>query len=444
MTMPQGQDELEPTTTETVDTVVSEEEFRPLFIEAARPLLHLEARAATHSDRAMTRRMYATITEEASDLENLLEDHDARYNSAFAPALELIASLRVFASVGYTLKTLLSRHPRKIVLEDADEDAHFRIEAAETLRFVNRNVRILMKELRSDVEDLCDDLSPEGAPTQITAQESIHRLKLPHTLGADETEDTPSRIATEAAHFLSAYEGMTNRAECRKFDDQDEMERFVLEVCDEEQSRFLEAKLQNIQSRYDTFVKNTRLEREDDDLRRFRYCVGMALRLSRCVTQLVHFYERHEDVVRTEEVRDRVATLVDKRRVLANLLNFGLYYVYRFMQCTEPVAKRLLDRYTTSRTVTLAIPENVYIHARPAALITKIVNHHGTPVSMTIGGDSCYAGSITKVMLLAGSQHAVREVTFTGDAAPIGDLERLFEGGLGETDALPEDLTYLR
>ena len=85
----------------------------------------------------------------------------------------------------------------------------------------------------------------------------------------------------------------------------------------------------------------------------------------------------------------------------------------------------------------------MYIHARPAALITKIVNHHGTPVTLTIGGETCYAGSITKVMLLAGSQHAVREVTFTGDAAPIGDLERLFDGGLGESGALPDELAYL-
>lgn len=442
--MAQEQEELETSSAETIDTVVSEEEFRPMLLEEVRPLLHLDDLARTHPDRPLTRRMYATIAEEASDLENLLEDHDARYNQVFATLLELIASLRVFASVGYTLKTIQARTPRKVVLADSEEDEQFRRETNETQRFVNRNVRILMSELHDDVTELCGEPQAGETRTQVTAQDSIHRLKLPHTLGADETEATPSRIATEASHFLAAYKGLTDRAECRKFDDLAEMQQFVLNVCDEEQSRFLETKLQNIQSRYDTFLKNTRTERNDDDLRRFRYCVGIALRLSRCVTQLVHFYERHEDVVRGEEVRDRVAGLIDKRRVLENLLNFGLFYVYRFMLNTEPVAKRLLDRYTTTKTVVLPIPEGIYLHARPAAMITKVVSHHGTPVTMTMGDESCYAGSITKVILLAGSKHAEREVTFTGDARPVTDLELLVRCGFGENGPLADELSYLQ
>ncbi len=62
---------------------------------------------------------------------------------------------------------------------------------------------------------------------------------------------------------------------------------------------------------------------------------------------------------------------------------------------------------------------------------------------MTIGGETCYAGSLTKVILLAGSKHEEKSVTFSGDARPIADLRLLFDSGLGENEPLPEPLAYL-
>jgi phosphotransferase system HPr-like phosphotransfer protein len=253
------------------------------------------------------------------------------------------------------------------------------------------------------------------------------------------------KIATEASHFLSAVKVLRERAPRARFDDVATMQRFAVAVCDEEQSRFLEVKLQNVRSRYDTLVKNTQAEFDDPNLLSFRAAVGMAHHLTSVMTQLSHFYERHEDDVRNQEVNTGVARLIDKARVLDRLLNYGLYYVHGVMNVAEPVARRILDTYTTTETVKLEIPNGTFLHARPASLISKIVGHHGTPVEMVMGEDRCYAGSITKVILLAGSHHQERQVTFIGDRGPVRDLRLLFENGLGEQglDHLPPELSYL-
>jgi phosphotransferase system HPr-like phosphotransfer protein len=79
-------------------------------------------------------------------------------------------------------------------------------------------------------------------------------------------------------------------------------------------------------------------------------------------------------------------------------------------------------------------------------LIVAVVNHHGTPVEISIGGEQANAGSILEVMILSGSQADARKVTFKGDARPLEDLRELLEAGAGEQGLahFSENLGYLR
>ena len=90
------------------------------------------------------------------------------------------------------------------------------------------------------------------------------------------------------------------------------------------------------------------------------------------------------------------------------------------------------------------MPDGVVLHARPVSLIARIVDHYGTPVQMSIGNTTCYAGSILQVLMAAGQNPTARQVTFEGDSVPLEDLCTLFSHGLGENDApLPKRLGYL-
>ena len=140
----------------------------------------------------------------------------------------------------------------------------------------------------------------------------------------------------------------------------------------------------------------------------------------------------------------RAAELVDKELVLDRILNYCLNSLHSYMSSTEPCAQRLLDRYTLQTTVTCSLPEGVALHARPVALIARVVEHYGTPVRMKIGESECYAGSILQVLMAVGKDVGAKGVSFSGDKEPLEDLRLLFESGLGETDRpLPKELSYL-
>ncbi len=408
-------------------------------------LIRIDNLVESNRRARLSRRVLSTISEEASKLEDLLTDYDAPYNHAFCKFYELVAALRSFSAAGYTAKVVELRTARRPSFNDKKLDAAFREETAKALGFIEEGVRQLLRSCRSEVEKLSGTELEEAAPQHIF-QDSMDHRSLPHTLGADDVTDQKSRIAAEASLFLTAHQTLHRRSQGARFDDPELMQRFVLDVCDEEQSRFFEVKLQNIQSRYDTFVMNTLAEKRDPLLREFRVAVGNSLELIRIVARLVHFFERHEDDSRPEEAKAAVAQLVDKQGVLDTILNYALYYAHRFMEVGEPLAESLLQKYTVKESVALSLPAGVVLHARPASLIVKVVQHHGTPVQIQLGDHSCYAGSITQIIMAAGQNPAIGSVKFEGDRKPIADLTLLFEHRLGEDglDNLPPDLSYLR
>ncbi len=427
------------------DGFCTEEEFSVLLAERTRLLVHIDTLARQNPRSRLSRKVHATVFEQATMVEELLEDHDARYNKTFASLLELVSSLCAFSSVGQSLK-LIGLHTRAGgFLGDAESDEAFRTETDKAQRFSDRSVRALLAEIHKAASRVCDLTAFDEAPLQIMSQDTARR-RLPHTVGTDDHEDVGSMIATEASLFLAAHKAMNDRAPCQRFDDVGAMRQFVSRICNEEQSRFLEAKLQNIHSRYNTFIANTQIEMENKTLRDFRHALSMSLELTHVLRNLVHFYERHEDDLRIEASKASVSELIDKASVLDCILNYGLYFVYRFMGAGVPAAEQLLSEFTTEISVDLPLPDGLILHARPASLIARIVAHHGMPVTISMNGDSCYAGSIMQVILLAGRHLDARSVGFRGDQTTVQHLELLFEHGLGEQglDTFPDELHYLR
>ncbi len=423
----------------------SEEEFSVMLTERIRVLVHIDCLAVQNQKSRLSRKVHSTILEQSIIVEDLLDDHGARFNETFAGMLELVSSLRAFSSVGQGLK-ILSLHTRAAgFLGSPEKDEAFRREVESTQRFADTCVRGLLSSIHKEAALCCDLSVVDETPLQVLSPDGA-RQRLPHTLGADDHEDVGAMVATEASLFLAAHKTMNERAPCQRFDDVNEMRKFVSRVCNEEQARFLEAKLQNIQSRYDTFISNTPIEINNDVLRDFRHALSMSLHLTKVLVSLVHFYERHEDDLRSEVSKSAVPELIDKSMVLDRILNFALYFVYQFMEAGVPAAESLLSEFTTSISVELPLPDGVILHARPASLIAKIVAHHNVPVTISFGSDECYAGSIMQVILLAGRHLGEKVVGFVGDHLPVKHIEMLFENRLGEDglDNLPDELDYLR
>jgi phosphotransferase system HPr-like phosphotransfer protein len=216
------------------------------------------------------------------------------------------------------------------------------------------------------------------------------------------------------------------------------------EFCTEEQARVYEASVHNLQSAYDTYIKNTTLEDSDERLPRLRGHASVAFHLLEAFTELIHFVERHERA-RSLDANSRIPGTVDRAKAVQVARENLLAWAARMIVLGRPYAEGLVPTYTDQSELFVEVPPELTLHARPVALIVKIVSHHGTATTCEVGGSECNAGSILEMMVTVGSHPELSAYRFSGDARTLEDIQRLFAAGLGERglDSLPPELGYL-
>jgi phosphotransferase system HPr-like phosphotransfer protein len=423
-----------------LEQVFSEADFLPLLAERIRPVLEVCDHAASSGGGAMlSSAIVSTLEDRARQLETFLDDFDARSNRTFAPFTEVVASVQVFASTAYTLHHLLARLPSYALHEPAAYLDAFLPASKKATSFVQGALRSLLTGLVVEAKRILGAAYPKVVDRLVEPPIKPARFRLPRNLDLSTSLSDRDKVAELAAQYLGHLRTLDGLSTCSSFDDLEAMRRYVLDVSDEEQCRYFGARIHNLQSMYDTFLKSTAVEASDGDLKVFRGHVSLTLHLVECMTGLVRFYEKHENDIRNEQTKALVSGLVEKPGLLDAILNFCL------LRAGKPVVERLIARYTSQSRVVVAIPDGVTLHARPVALIAKVVAHHGTPVDMEIGATKVYAGSMLRVLMAVGSNPTARSVAFVGDRAPVDDLVALFAARLGEDGAgsLPSSLSYL-
>ena len=428
-----------------LEEILPEGEFLLLLEKTAAPLLRLAASLAGLAPPDWPKKACVALVQETNELESFLDDHGARNNRRFSFFTELIASMRWFGLAGHALHHLQTRFSGYGVAKDERERETFLAGLRACRAFVSGSTLDLLRALQGEARALGLRLPADRLDLSQIPEAAIRR-RLPRNVDeASELVDEAQKIAEVASKYLRAAD-LLKSLDLRPLGDPEALRRFVERHCNEEKARVYEATIHNIQSKYDTHIKSTALEAKDDRLPRLRGHVSVALHLLEIVTHLVHFYERHENDIRSESAKARIAALVDKNAVLRQAVDFALTSAARFLERGRPYADGVLPHYTKIRTLETTLPVGVYLHARPASLIVSIVNHYGTPVEMEIEGNRCNAGSILQVMILAGSHADARRVRFEGDEKPLQDIRRLFEARLGEggLDDLPRELDYLR
>jgi phosphotransferase system HPr (HPr) family protein len=271
------------------------------------------------------------------------------------------------------------------------------------------------------------------------------KRRLPRNMGQEDLVDETQRIAEIASKYLTACEMLENLG-IRPMSDATERRRRLSAICKEEQARVYEATVHNLQSTYDTNIKNTVVESRDERLPLLRGHLSGALHMLEAVTFLTHFVERHEFGARGETAEHVIGGLVDRTRIEQIILNDLLHWANTFMQRGRSMAEELLPSYTNLQELQVELPDSLRLHARPAALIVNIVGRYGTPVEMEVDGHRCNAGSILELLVTVGSHPEARSYVFRGDVHPLRDIGLLFENGLGEDgiDNLPAPLHYLQ
>ena len=427
-----------------LEELVEERQFAGLLQTHAELFFRL-GNTLSGAKNGWNKKHYFQLINESDALETFLDDYGARFNQTYCFFTELVASIRGFALSGYSVAHLERRLASYGSANWGDSEYE---EALASLQRVNEFLRStvvrMLQEVWKEAEELGVEITPETFP-ESNFLPVVARRRLPRNLGEAELVDEEQRIAEVATKYIRACENLS-RVGIRTFEEADDLAKFFARYCTEERARTYEATIHNLQSSYDTHIQNTVLEAKDDRLPLLRAHVSASLHLIESVTHLIHFVERHEDQVRSEESKSRISKLVPQEDVQRIVVNELLMWVNRHMQSGYPIAEELLPSYTNVQELRVDLADGLTLHARPAALVVKIVNHYGTPVKMHVGDKACNAASILELLVTVGSQPEERSLVFHGDERPLRDIRLLVENDLGEngTEHLPDELQYLR
>lgn len=425
-----------------LELVMSEKAFAGLVSAQAVPF-HRVAMALVRRRDAWTRPQFFQLISQADALEALLDDHGARHNRTFSYLRELVASLRGLALAGFSLSHLerrLDGYPTNL----SDAERGQAVSAARQSRvFLERALLRLLETTLQEERAQGIEVAGEPGDLESVAAPGPKQI-LPRNMGQLDLDSDEQKTAEVASRFLQAS-ALFDDLGTRRIEDPDEREVWLQRFCTEERARVFEATVHNLQSAYDTWVKGTSIEANDVRLAMLRGHASAALHLLEAVTHLTHFVERHESGMRNEESERRIEALVPRSAVQEITLNNLLVWASTFMRRGRPLAEDLLPSYTDVQELEVELHDELYLHARPCALIVGIVNRYATPVEMLVEGRRCNAASILDLMVTIGSHPDARRFVFRGDVNPLRDIRLLFQSGLGENGAeLPEQLSYLR
>ncbi len=426
-----------------MEEILSEDAFVQTLVERVPPFLGLAAVLTGVPQGEWTRTHHFRLVSESDALESLLDEHGARYNRRYAFLRELSAALRSFSQAGFSLVHLSRRLSGYGVTLSERETGQFHKALQETRSFVERSERALLAAA-------CDELAALGvhcdAPLVKIGDELVGpKRMLPRNLGQEDVPDDEGKAAEIASKYLQACAKLEEIG-VHRISEEPDRDEWLRRHCSEEKARVFEAAIHNLQSVYDTHVKNSPAEQADARLLRLRGHISIVLHLLEAVTLMTHFVERHVSGQRHEALERRMLKLIPRGEVREHTLNNLLYWASTVLRRGRALAEDLLPAYTNLDALTVELPKDVMIHARPASLIVGIVQHYAMPVELEIDGARCNAGSILELLLAVGSHPDARRFVFHGDARPLADIQALFQHALGEQGAekLPEALAYLK
>jgi len=425
--------------------IIQETDFLPILEANVQGFVASCNSFASSKIEDVNKRIIGYLNEESELLVSFLDDYDARNNKSFAYFSELVACIRNLIRVGYVQRHILRRYFKYHLDDDVAQVAQFHLSSGESFEFLISSVMDLAREIIREVRDELGIKILDESVDQHQLPDPLPRSTLPHNIDEEIIGNVEQPIVEIATVYLQAAKEILSIG-LPGSDAPETIREFVAHNLPEERVRTLEALVHGLQSKYDTYVKNTHIEQSDETLPRLRGHISMGLHLLEYSTGLVHFYERHENDVRSVEAKRRISRVVDKNKILRLITHYGFHFARWYIERGQQYANKLLKEYSRIIKLELPMPDGIYLHARPVSLIVSVVQHHGTPVQMEIEGEKVDANSIIQVLMVSGNNTKTRTVTFYGDEKPLSDLSALFQARLGEDglDALPAQLGYLR
>ncbi len=427
-----------------LEEIIPEKDFLSILEENTQGFFASCKKFLEHKIDEINKRIIGHLHEESELLVSFLDDYEARNNKTFSYFSELVACIRNLIGVCYQQRHIQRRYFRYHLDDDVAQVAQFHLGSGESFEFMISSITRLAREALEEAREVLGLAIFDAPIDRLKLPDPMTRSTLPNNIGEEMLVNLEEPITKIASVYVQAAKEISTIGTADK-KSPDAIREFVTQKIPEEWVRNMEAKLHGIQSKYDTYIKNTHAEQANEILPKLRGHISMALHLFGYTTGLVHFYERHETDIRSVEAKRGIARLVDKNEILRLIVDYGFHFARGYVERGKRYAEELIRAYSRIIKRDFILPEGVILHVQPLTLIANIVQHHGTPVQMEIDGDRVEANSLIQLLNACGRNHKARTVTFYGDEKPLRDLEILFKTGLGENGlgALPQSLEFL-
>jgi len=421
---------------------ISEEEFFLLVSVAGRDFFRTFHCLHNCPPENLTKNDYSEFAQISHVLETFLDDHGARNNRGWAYFVELVASLRNLTICAYIMRHILDRQADYHCGKDDWTIRDFVSESCKALTFLNRSIVALGDEAVREARAHSVKVEGPVFKCQHTIEE-VYRL-LPQNMTTSVIQNEEERIVN-LIHKVRKVAKISALENIKKTTDPGKLLLMVPARYDEKKARKLKNIVHGVQSDYDTYVKNTDIEQKNPNLKLLRGSISIPMHLLEMVRWLSHFYERHENSIRTCAETNQVAAIVDKMQVLHIIINYGFYYADQYLRQARKVSEGILNNYVKTVRYEIPVPSRGF-HARPSTYVSLIVNEHGTNVFLVVDEQKFNAKSVMDLMMAAGLIYdkGLQKVIFEGDKRVLDDIKVLAENNYCEDGEIPRALNYLK
>ena len=393
----------------------------------------------------ISRKFYSNLTQEAEFLENFMDQYGARENNKWSFFVECLASMRNLSIAAFFTRHLLDRYPYYNLRESGKKEDEFKNASTGVLRFLNQSILNLLQELCVTAEANGLNISID-TNIQIEFTEVESNTRLPRNVTEDVVKDEEEHVI-EVCEKIKHISRLMNDSKISQIEDINKLKLAVLQKYNENRARLHKNLIHNIQSDFDTHIKNTKIEVVHQELKVLRGYVSMPLHLLEVSLWLAHFYERHEDEIRPGENRKRISMIVNKDVLLDKIINFGFFYSQYFINEGNKLADEILKCFTKVLRVELSVPKPLGFHARPCTLISIIARQYeDTDLSVIVDGEKFNAKSVMSLLQVGGlvADKGYQTILFEGDKRVIDDIKLLVKHNYCEEGEIPSRLSYLR
>lgn len=361
----------------------------------------------------LTRPLLNFLQAESSQLEELLDAYGAKSNEMWHAFRSHVAMIKNFSAAGYDLLHL--RH----TIHSYDFQGHYPKMEEDTDSAITYISVFLFCSLKQVMKDaMCLDWPPPEELIGYDYSELLPSGMLPKDRIMGSREDAEHLVIHLATSFLNNTEDakfLDNAAKCRA----PQWRGLNFDLLSEASIRSMEEKFHTLQSLYDTYISYSNIEGNDVSLRRLRGHISVVLHLLRVATVFIHFYERHIKI-QGDSLFCHSNCVLKSNWYLELLTHYLCRYSYEFLVGARGLCQSMLRQYAVVGTKEIPIPPYFGFHVRPATLISSIVRHYGSPVTLTL--DKEYDASIPMNLFLANEwvnqlkrQHVGDELAKMGD-----------------------------